>query len=130
MVQAPATDFSAFVLDILSHTTHPIDQKVLCHCLQLASSFLVTDLTMDPQHGLSTWSLGLSRIVDVVLALHARDELEVATLSAASMACSECWTTAGSFKGMQDSRAKVREIGNKLKKLLDPNRRTYKVYAP
>jgi hypothetical protein len=81
---------------------------------------------MDPQHGLSTWSLGLSRIVDVVLALHARDELEVATLSAASMACSECWTTAGSFKGMQDSRAKVREIGNKLKKLLDPNRRTYK----
>lgn len=58
--------------------------------------------------------------------LHIRNELEADTISAASQACSECWTIAGSWRGLDDCRQRVREVGGRLKKILDPNERTYR----
>ena len=72
----------------------------------------------------------MNSLVDVVVALHARGELELATLSEASKACSECWTAAGAWRGMEDCREGVRTVGGKLKKLLDEGGRTYKGNAP
>ncbi len=64
--------------------------------------------------------------MDVVVALHARGELELESLSEASKACSECWTAAGTWRGMEDCREGVRTIAGKLKKLLDEGGRTYR----
>jgi len=135
-VQTPPTDYSAFALDVLKHTvpssssssTTPapfISQSVLRQCLGLASSFLITDLTTSPEKGLSTWLTGFSRLVDLVVVLHARGELELATLSEASKACSECWTAAGAWRGMEDCRQGVRANAGKLKGLLDEGGKTY-----
>jgi len=126
----PPTDYSAFALDVLRHTipitpASFISQSVLRQCLGLASSFLITDLTTSPEKGLSTWLTGFSRLVDLVVVLHARGELELATLSEASKACSECWTAAGAWRGMEDCRQGVRANAGKLKKLLDEGGRTY-----
>ena len=127
--QLPATDFGAFVINILSHASSrsdTIDQKVLRRCIQLASSFLVTDTTTNPERGISTWSLGFCRLVDLVVVLHTRNELELETVSAASKACSECWTAAGNWPGLNECRNRVRDIGGRLKKVLDSNERTYR----
>ena len=127
--QLPATDFGAFVINILSHTSpksETIDQKVLRGCIQLASSFLVTDTTTNPERGISTWSVGFCRLVDLVVVLHTRNELELETVSAASKACSECWTAAGNWPGLNECRNRVRDIGGRLKKVLDSNERTYR----
>lgn len=64
--------------------------------------------------------------MDVVVALHARGELELESLSEASKACSECWTAAGTWRGMEDCRDGVRTIAGKLKRLLDEGGRTYR----
>lgn len=52
----------------------------------LASSFLALDTTLKEhaQDGITNWRLGWDRIVDLLMALHFRGELEVATVNAAS----------------------------------------------
>ncbi|PFH52742.1 hypothetical protein AMATHDRAFT_1793 [Amanita thiersii Skay4041] len=132
----PPTDYGAFVIDVLARTSRgsrSIDQKELCQCIGLASSFLVTDTTINPQTGIDTWYVGFSRVVDVVVALHSRNELELETINTASKACSECWMVAGSWRGLSNCRGKVKEVAAKLKRVLDPNGKTYRgeaVYTP
>ena len=80
-----------------------------------------------------TWSTGFSRLVDVLTALHRRGELELETVSEASKACSECWSVAGAWREMGESRECVRGIAMRLKSMLDENGRTYhggRVYVP
>ncbi len=108
--------------------TTAIDQRVLRQCLGLASSFLLTDTTINPLTGADTWYIGFSRLVDIVVALHARDELELDTVNTASSACSECWMVAGSWRSLLDCRNKVKEVATKLRRILDPNNRTYRGY--
>ncbi|KAF5320781.1 hypothetical protein D9619_000920 [Psilocybe cf. subviscida] len=134
----PPTDFAAFVTEILARESRAsdsttINQDILRRCLHLASSFFVTDTTTNPERGISTWSSGLNRLVDLVLVLHRRNELALETLDAASRACSECWTAAGSWRVLEEGRTHVREAGQRLKKILDENQRTYKgerIYSP
>lgn len=103
-----------------------IDQKVLRECIGLASSYLVTDTNMNSASGATSWYRGFSRLIDVVVALHARDELECETMNFASKACSECWSVAGEWREFIGCREGVRSVAIKLKNLLDPNERTYK----
>ena len=136
MARSPPTDYGAFVLAMLSRMTRAtgaIDQRLLRRCLALSSSYLLTDTTMNPDRGLAAWQTGLDRLVDVVVALHARGELEVATVNEASKACSECWTVAGSWRGMDDCREGVKGVAVRLKTLLDENGKTYRggrIYVP
>ncbi|KAG2013643.1 hypothetical protein CC2G_010528 [Coprinopsis cinerea AmutBmut pab1-1] len=132
--QIPPTDYAAFVLDTLtlmnqSQPSGRIDQEKLRRCIQLASSFLLTDHGMNPDTGTQTWGIGLSRLVDVIVALHKRNELEPATLFAANKACKDCWVTSASFRGLEECRSRVRENGTKLRNLMDPNGKTYKGHA-
>ncbi|KAJ7047348.1 hypothetical protein C8F04DRAFT_1058504 [Mycena alexandri] len=140
--EIPFTDFSRFVLDAIKSSTstappNKLDQEVLRVSLELASSFLVTDTSTnpDPHAGSHTWYTGLSQLVDILVAIHARDpeELELDTINAASKACSECWTVAGTWRGLEECRDGVRKVGAKLKKLLDEDGYTYRgeyVYSP
>ena len=57
---------------------------------------------MNPSLGLTSWHNGFNRLVDVLVVLHARNELELETVSAASKACSECWTVAGAWREVED----------------------------
>ncbi|KAJ7682780.1 hypothetical protein DFH06DRAFT_304704 [Mycena polygramma] len=140
-VEIPCTDFSRFVIDAIksSNTTgeraKTIDQQILRAALDLASSYLVTDTSTNPDvhAGTDTWFKGLNQLVDLLAALHAREELELETVNAASKACSECWTVAGTWRGLEECREGVRKVGAKLKKLLDENGFTYRgemVYSP
>jgi len=97
-------------------------------CLELASSFLVSDLTMNPerQQGLNVWYTGFKQLVDLVVVLHRREQLDVATLNVATRACSECWTAAGNWRDLEDCRSCIREAAGKLRGILDPNSRTYR----
>ena len=130
------TDYSTFVTRVIAKMTQAtgsIDQRALQRCLALASSYLVTDTSTDPDHGLNTWQTGFNRLVDVIVALNARGELDVATVSAASKACSECWSVAGTWRETEVSRDGVREIAKRLKEILDENGRTYhgeRIYVP
>lgn len=132
----PPTNFGAFVINSLAamnRQSGTIDQAVLRQCLGLSSSYLVTDCTMNSAGGMGSWSVGLNRLVDVLVALHARGVLEHETVNEASKACSECWTVAGNWQGMEDCRDGVRGVAARLKKLLDENGRTYQgkaVYVP
>ncbi|KAJ3836819.1 hypothetical protein F5878DRAFT_643255 [Lentinula raphanica] len=138
--QNPPTNYGKFVISMLKRMPRDtpdgdqsIDQAQLRKCISLSSSFLVTDTSMDPEHGINTWFMGFSRLIDVVIALHARGELDIEMMNAASKACSECWSAAGAWKGLEESREGVRKVVGKLKKLLDENGRTYRgerVYAP
>jgi len=92
----------------------------------MASSFLLTDTTMNPGRGVTTWFVGFSNLVDLIIVLDKRDELEIETLSAASRACSECWIAAGSWAGLIECRRRVEELAKKLKDILDDNKRTYR----
>ncbi|KAJ3714418.1 hypothetical protein C8R42DRAFT_646362 [Lentinula raphanica] len=56
------------------------------------------------KHGINTWFIGFSRLIDVVIALHARGKLDIEMMNAASKACSECWSAAGAWKGLEESR--------------------------
>lgn len=134
---APApTNFAAFVTASVARMTRgpgSVDQRVLRQCLGLASSYLVTDATMDPGGGIASWSAGFNRLVDLLVALHHRGELELDTVSAASKACSECWTVAGNWRELGDAKEDVRAIAVRLKGVLDENGRTYggeRVYVP
>lgn len=79
---------------------------------------------MNPDTGLQTWSNGLSRLIEIIVALHRTDALEIETMRAAALALRECWTAGGSFPGLEWSRERVRQDGLKLKNLCgsDPNR--------
>jgi hypothetical protein len=110
-----------------------VDQRVLRQMLGLSSSYLVADSAMDNEHGMARWSVGFHRLVDVLIALHGRNELELETVNEASKACSECWSVAGNWRGLEECRNGVRGVAAKLKSLLDENGRTYlgeRVYAP
>ncbi|KIY49225.1 hypothetical protein FISHEDRAFT_41659 [Fistulina hepatica ATCC 64428] len=129
----PPTNFSAYVISVLAQMKSHIDQAALRRCLELASSFLVTDTTMHPEGGVRTWYAGFDQLVEVIIALHARRELEPETVSVASKACSECWGVSGAWKGIEEGRDGVRKVATKLKKLLDEDGRTYRgepIYAP
>ncbi|EGO01939.1 hypothetical protein SERLA73DRAFT_104107 [Serpula lacrymans var. lacrymans S7.3] len=134
--QIHPTDYGHFVVNVLARMTHEsgsIDQAILRRAINLASSYLVTDTSMNPGQGMSTWYTGFTRLVDVLVVLHSRGELELETVNDASKACSECWSVAGTWRGMDECRDGVRAVAGKLKSLLDENGRTYrgqKVYAP
>ncbi|EPQ59260.1 hypothetical protein GLOTRDRAFT_70539 [Gloeophyllum trabeum ATCC 11539] len=134
--RSPATDYGAFVVGVLGRMTREkgtIDQRMLRQCLGLSSSYLLTDTSMNPDTGITTWATGFHRLVDVLVALHARGELELETVNEASKACSECWNVSGAWKGMEGCREGVRGVAAKLKSLLDENGRTYRgerVYTP
>ena len=131
-----ATDYNAYVIQALSRMTRAsgnIDQQVLRKCLGLSSSYLLTDATMNHTSGLTSWYSGFSRLVDVMSALHSRNELELLTISDASKACSECWGVAGGWRELEQARDRVKEIATRLKGLLDENGRTYHgeiIYIP
>ena len=117
----------------MTATSSTIDQGVVRKCLGLSSSYLITDTATNPTDGMSSWCAGLSQIVDVLTALHSRDELELETINAASRACSECWTVAGNWREYEGGRECVKKVAIRLKALLDENGRTYKgeaVYVP
>ena len=130
------TDYASFVTKVMagmSRTKGKMDQRVLRQCLGLASSYLVTDTTMNPTGGLVSWHAGFNRLVDLLVALHVRSELELETVSAASKACSECWSVAGTWREVEECRESVRGIAVRLKGILDENGRTYRgghVYVP
>ncbi|KAI0265202.1 hypothetical protein BC834DRAFT_880525 [Gloeopeniophorella convolvens] len=132
----PPTDYGAYVLEVLNEMTRrtsTIDQATLRHCLGLSSSYLVADTATNPTGGVVSWSAGFNRLVDVLVALHARGELELETVNAASKACSECWTVAGNWRGLDECREGVRRVAVRLKRLLDENGRTFggeRVYVP
>ncbi|KAH7914335.1 hypothetical protein BJ138DRAFT_1079698 [Hygrophoropsis aurantiaca] len=131
------TDYGRFVVHVLGRMTREtggIDQSILRRAIRLASSYLVTDASTSPEQGIVTWYTGFNRLVDVLVVLHNRGDLELETVNEASKACSECWSVAGTWRGLEECREGVREVAGKLKRLLDePSRRTYKghkVYAP
>lgn len=134
--QTGSTDYAQLVIDTLGGMTQSsgvIDQRVLRHVISLASTYLLLDSSTNTEGGLTTWHIGFHRLVDVLTALHRRGELELQTVNEASKACSECWSIAGTWRGMDEARDSIREIAGKLKSLLDSNGRTYQgnqVYAP
>ncbi|KAJ7507834.1 hypothetical protein B0H11DRAFT_145204 [Mycena galericulata] len=137
----PFTDFSRFVLDAIKSTkstgtsassmldrealkkdeanksnNSTLDQEVIRTALAMSSSFLITDTSTnpDPHAGYDTWYIGLNRLVDLLVALHAREELDIETINVASKACSECWTVAGTWRELEQCREGVRKVGAKL----------------
>ncbi|KAF5333126.1 hypothetical protein D9611_002594 [Ephemerocybe angulata] len=106
-----------------------IDQDLIRQSLRLASSFLLTDSSMNPETGLETWSIGLGRLIDIILSLHRANALEVETMREAASTLRECWTAGGNFPGLEDSRKRIREDGQKLKNLLDDKQQIYKGLA-
>jgi hypothetical protein len=134
--QTQPTNFQTYVVEVLNSITarsSTIDQEVVRKCLGLSSTYLLTDTATNPTQGMNSWCAGLSQIVDVLTALHSRGELEIETINAASRACSECWTVAGNWRGLEGGRECVRKVAIQLKSLLDENGRTYKgeaVYVP
>lgn len=88
---------------------------------------------MNPERGLLTWYAGFSNLVDVLIALHSRGDLELETFNAASKACSECWSVAGTWRGLDESRECVKNVASKLRSMLDANGKTYRgegIYVP
>lgn len=130
------TDYRSFVTKVVRNMTRTkgsIDQKVLRQCLGLSSSYLVTDTTMNPSGGLTSWHEGFNQLVDVLVALDKTSNLELDTVSAASKACSECWSVAGTWREYEECRGIIRGIAVRLKNILDENGRTYHgghVYVP
>ncbi|KAG6335634.1 hypothetical protein ID866_3450 [Astraeus odoratus] len=129
-IDMPPTDYGQFVVNVLARMTREsgtVDQSILRRAIGLASSFLLADASTNAEGGIATWQTGFNRLIDVVVVLHHRDELELESFNEASKACSECWSVAGTWRGMEECRQGVKEVAGKLKKLLDePNRRTYK----
>ncbi|KAH8830926.1 hypothetical protein DL96DRAFT_1594842 [Flagelloscypha sp. PMI_526] len=107
-----------------------IDQPLLRQCLLLSASHLITDSTTrwSTQSGIDAWLVGFERLVDIVVALDAKDDLELETLDAASRACHECWQL-GTNYGLAESRNGVRKVATKLKSILDESGRSYRGQA-
>ena len=117
----------------MTRTTNAVDQRMLRMYLSLSATYLVMDSSTNTESGIASWFTGFNRLVEVMIALHKRGELDVETVDAASKACSECWSVAGSWRGLSQCRERVRDIAEKLKTLLDENGRTYQgqsVYVP
>ena len=133
---SPPTDYGKHVVEVLSRMTQTsgqIDQEALRKCIRLAESYMMTDVTMNVEGGIQSWREGFSRLVDVMVALHKRHELEWETVNVASKACSECWSAAGSWREMHECREGVTEIATRLRGLLDGNGKTYRghpIYVP
>lgn len=133
----PHIDFQNAVLNALgamTRTSGSIDQTKLRHLLMLTPAYLVVDNTINSEGGLARWSAGFHRLVDVLLALHAKEQLELETVNEASKACSECWSVSGTYRGLTaEGREVVRGIAARLKTMLDRDGRKYRgerVYAP
>ncbi|KAF8592327.1 hypothetical protein K439DRAFT_105 [Ramaria rubella] len=133
----PHIDFQRAVVNSISamtRTSGSIDQPMLRDLLMLAPAYLIIDNTIRIGGGLAGWAVGFHRLVDVLLALHAKNQLETETVNAASKACSECWSVSGMYRGLTvDGREVVRNIAGRLKTILDKDGKKYKgerVYAP
>ncbi|QRV72749.1 hypothetical protein RhiJN_00763 [Ceratobasidium sp. AG-Ba] len=130
--------YEQYVVRVVSQMTKEkgaIDQVSLRNTMGLAPSYLIIDTTTlsSSAVGIQTWASGFHKLVDIMLALHTRDELELDTVNIASQACSECWTMTCSFNGLEDAKSGVRSIAARLQSILDPNGVTYrgeKVYVP
>lgn len=131
-----STDYGKVVVDALAgmpQESNSIDQALLRQYLKLASSYLILDATTNKESGITSWNIGFHRLVDLLIVLHRRGELQTETVNEASKACSECWSVAGSWSEIDEGRECVRQLAGKLKTLLDSNGRTYQgnpVYAP
>ena len=120
-------------LAVMTRENGSIDQAMLRHHLRLASSYLILDITTNKESGIASWDTGFHQLVDVLVILHKKGELQLETVNEASKACSECWSVAGSWSELDDGRECVRRLAAKLKTLLDSNGKTYRgnaVYAP
>jgi hypothetical protein len=133
----PHVDFQSAVVNAIgamTRTSGTIDQAMLRRLLMLTPAYLIVDNTINNDGGLARWSAGFNRLVDVVLALHTKEQLETETVNEASKACSECWSVSGTYRGLTtDGRDVVRGIGARLKTILDADGRKYRgerVYAP
>ena len=133
----PHIDFHTAVVNSLgamTRTSGSIDQTMLRRLLMLTPAYLIMENTINSDGGLARWSAGFNRLVDVVLALHKKEQLETETVNEASKACSECWSVSGTYRGAtMDGRDVVRGIGVRLKTILDADGRKYRgerVYAP
>lgn len=96
------------VLAGMTRNNSAIDQRILRMYLSLAPSYLVLDTTMNTEGGITSWNLGFNRLVDVMVALHKRGELDLETVNDASRACSECWSVSGSWRGLDRCRDMIR----------------------
>ena len=123
--QTQPTNFGIYVAEVLSSMSSTYDQEALRQCLGLSSSYLVSDMTMNPTGGIISWTAGLNLLVDVLEKLHSRGELELETMNAGSKACSECWQVAGNWRGLEECRASVRRVAARMKALLDENGSTF-----
>ncbi|KIJ56682.1 hypothetical protein M422DRAFT_22841 [Sphaerobolus stellatus SS14] len=133
----PHIDFHSAVVNSLATMTRTIgtiDQTVLRRLIMLAPAYLIVDNTIGAEGGLARWSSGFHRLVDLLLALDKKQQLELETMNEASKACSECWSVSGSYRGLpEDSREVVRAIGARLKSILDEDGVRYRgqrIYAP
>src|SRR5258708_23282049 len=125
--QTQPTSFETYVVEVLNSMTarsSTVEQDPVRQCLMLSSSYLITDTTTNPTEGMNSWCAGLNRLVDVLTALHSRGELELETISAASKACSECWTVAGNLRGVEGSKARAGRAAGLLQTLLEYHGRT------
>ncbi|CAK5263047.1 unnamed protein product [Mycena citricolor] len=77
----PHTDFARFVVDTIKASSSLAlneNQAVIRSALALSPTFLLTDNCTNPDSsGSDTWLLGLNHLADILVALHARNELEV-----------------------------------------------------
>jgi len=105
-----------------------IDQSMLRSFIALSPSYLVLDSTTYEQqiYGILQWSQGFHRLVDILITLHARGELELETLNTTSRACSECWSVTASWNGLEEGKEGVRSVAARLKTILDSDGMHYR----
>jgi hypothetical protein len=117
-------DYNVFVLKWFSQLDATLDesQEGLRTYIAASCSFLVLDSAhkKPPDNGLAQWTLGMSRIMDMVAAIH-NPLLEYETVAGLSRALSECWTASFTLgtpgnKYIQDN---ITAIAERLRKVLD-----------
>jgi len=123
----PHIDFQNAVLNALGAMTRAsgsIDQTTLRQPPDAhAGPIWSVDNTINSEGGLARWSAGFHRLVDVLLALHAKEQLELETVNEASKACSECWSVSGTYRGLTaEGREVVRGIAARLKTIAGSRR--------
>jgi len=98
-----------------------IDQVRLRYWLSLSPSFLMLDVstTSPPTLGIERWKNGLHSLVNVVVALHAKDQLEFETIDEAARALAQCWSITLGWTGMDYAQVSVQQVGEKLTSVLD-----------
>lgn len=121
----PPTDYGKFVVDAISHMTRNplsngrLNQENLRNCLAMASSFMIADTTLNSESGIDSWTTGFKHLVELLLHLHRKGDLDPATMGMSIRACYECWVAIGSFQNLDRGRAVVQECGSKLRACLD-----------